>query len=233
MYTYLTTRPNPATCSTIENDRFPSAGDRSAVVTEASNRNWGTSTSAITGRTRSLQHPDEGRPEINLELRLSIVNRITMLIDRKRIFHLIPIIFLPSCSPPFYTLHVYSIRIFVVTRGRCWSIQINEERKAGSERRRFDDDSRTESRQRKAKGCTGLHVCEPREAQPLKRDARPWTRTPGSIDRRHAPLLTYINTRNSGREHAAGKTCSWLVLTSRTRLFRIVTWSRVRKKTIL
>lgn len=27
-YTYLTTRPNPATCSTIENDRFPSADHR-------------------------------------------------------------------------------------------------------------------------------------------------------------------------------------------------------------
>lgn len=221
MYTYLTTRPNPATCSTIENDRFPSAGDRSAVVTEASNRNWGTSTSAITGRTRSLQHPDEGRPEINLELRLSIVNRITMLIDRKRIFHLTPIIFLPSCSPPFYTLHVYSIRIFC-RYTRKMLVDPNKRRKRGRFWT-FDDDSRTESRQRKAKGCTGLHVCEPREAQPLKRDARPWTRTPGSIDRRHAPLLTYINTRNSGRERAAGKTCSWLVLTSRTRLFRMVT----------
>lgn len=41
MYTYLTTWPNPATCSTIENDRFPSAGDRSAAVTEASNRKSG------------------------------------------------------------------------------------------------------------------------------------------------------------------------------------------------
>lgn len=130
MYTYLTTRPNPATCSTIENDRFPSAGDRSAVVTEASNRNWGTSTSAITGRTRSLQHPDEGRPEINLELRLSIVNRITMLIDRKRIFHLIPIIFLPSCSPPFYTLHVYSIRIFC-RYTRKMLVDPNKRRKKG------------------------------------------------------------------------------------------------------
>lgn len=41
MYTYLTTWPNPATCSTIENDRFPSASDRSTAVTEASNRKTG------------------------------------------------------------------------------------------------------------------------------------------------------------------------------------------------
>lgn len=30
------------------------------------------------------------------------------------------------------------------------------------------------------------------------RDARPWTRIPWSIDRRHAHLLTYINIENSG-----------------------------------
>lgn len=112
-YTYLTTRPNPATCSTIENDRFPSADHRWAVVTETSNREWGTNAAPITGRTHILSR----RKELTSNYDYRSFYKITMLIER--IFELVLLIplspFPPSRFVDFITCNT-RLRSFFLDR---------------------------------------------------------------------------------------------------------------------